>query len=107
MIRQLGPRRPPASFQIRKKGKDSMKPSMWPIRTPLRPTEQSPPRSRAADLPSNGSLISASLEAVSRHKGQTAPPPNRPPYKGIKGQPLRHGSKDGRCQTATPAVDVT
>ena len=117
-----------------------MKPSMWPIRTPLRPTEQSPPRSRVADLPSSGSLISAplegspgtldranaspprsrtadlpssgwpisaSLEAVSRHKGQTAPPPNRPPYEGIKSQPLRHGSKDGRRQTATPAVDVT
>ena len=150
MLRQLGPRRSPASFQIRKKGKDSKKPSMWPIRTPLRPTEQSPPRSRVADLPSSGSLISASLEGsprdprprkhisaslevsgpalervanlrlargqqtcpraggqisaslevVSRHKGQTAPPPNRPPYKGIKGQPLRHGSKDGRRQTA-------
>jgi len=36
-----------------------------------------------------------------------APPPNRPPYEGIKGQLLRHGSKDGRRQTATPAVDVT
>ena len=36
-----------------------------------------------------------------------APPPNRPPYEGIKGQPLHHGSKDGRRQTATPAVDVT
>ena len=97
---------------------------MWPIRTPLRPTEQSPPRSRAppgtldrvntspprsrtADLPSSGWPISASLEAVSRHKGQTAPPPNRPPYEGIKSQRLRHGSKDGRRQTATPAVDVT
>src|SRR6185295_11249515 len=66
MLRQLGPRRPPASFQIRKKGKDSKKPSMWPIRTPLRPTEQSPPRSRVADLPSSGSLISASLEGSPR-----------------------------------------
>ena len=36
-----------------------------------------------------------------------APPPNCPPYEGIKGQPLRHGSKDGRRQTATPTVDVT
>src|SRR6185437_13594876 len=173
MLRQLGPRRPPASFQIRKKGKDSKKPSRWPIRTPLRPTEQSLPRSRVADLPSSGSLISASvegsprdprprkrisasledsgpalervanlrlargqrtcpraggqspprsrtadlpssgwpisasLEALSRHKGQTAPPPNRPPYEGIKSQPLHHGSKGGRRQTATPAVDVT
>src|SRR6185437_1189533 len=106
-LRQLGPRRPPASFQIRKKGKDSKKPSMWPIRTPLRPTERSPPRSRVADLPSSGWPISASLEAVSRHKGQTAPPPNRPPYEGIKGQPLHHGSKGGRRQTATPAVGVT
>src|SRR6185369_583662 len=66
MLRQLGPRRPPASFQIRKKGKDSKKPSMWPIRTPLRPTEQSPPRSRIADLPSSGSLISASIEGSPR-----------------------------------------
>ena len=62
MLRQLGPRRPPASFQIRKRGKDSEKPSMRPIRTPLRPTGPSPPRSRVADLPSSGSLISASLE---------------------------------------------
>src|SRR6185312_14855003 len=76
-------------------------------RTCPRAGGQSPPRSRTADLPSSGWPISASLEAVSRHKGQTAPPPNRPPYEGIKGQPLRHGSKDGRRQTATPAVDVT
>src|SRR6185312_4994164 len=66
MLRQLGPRRPPASFRIRKKGKDSKKPSIWPICTPLRPTEQSPPRSRVADLPSGGSLISASLEGSPR-----------------------------------------
>ena len=76
-------------------------------RVPLRPAGQSPPRSRVADLPSSGWPISASLEAISRHKGQTAPPPNRPPYEGIEGQPLHHGSKDGRRQTATPAVDVT
>ena len=76
-------------------------------RTCPRAGGQSPPRSRTADLPSSGWPISASLEAVSRHKGQTAPPPNRPPYEGIKSQPLRHGSKDGRRQTATPAVDVT
>jgi len=76
-------------------------------RVPLRPAGQSPPRSRVADLPSSGWPISASLEAISRHKGQTAPPPNRPPYEGIKGQPLHHGPKDGRRQTATPAVDVT
>ena len=36
-----------------------------------------------------------------------APPPNRLPYEGIKSQPLHHGSKDGRCQAATPTVDVT
>src|SRR6185295_19029369 len=66
MIRQLGPRRSPASFQIRKRGKDSKKPSMWPIRTPLRPTEQSLPRSRVADLPSSGSLTSAALEGSPR-----------------------------------------
>src|SRR6185503_20182864 len=39
--------------------------------------------------------------------GQTAPPPNRSPYEGIKSQPLHHGSKDGRRQAATPTVDVT
>jgi len=75
-------------------------------RTCPRAGGQSPPRSRTADLPSSGWPISASLEAVSRHKGQTAPPPNQPPYEGIKGQPLRHGSKDGRRQTATPTVEV-
>ena len=52
---------------------------------------QSPPRSR----PSLGI------------RDKTAPPPNRPPYEGIEGQPLHHGSKGGRRQTATPAVDVT
>src|SRR6185312_4923003 len=53
-------------------------------RTCPRAGGQSPPRSRTADLPSSGWPISASLEAVSRHRGQTAPPPNRPPYEGIK-----------------------
>src|SRR6185312_10872400 len=76
-------------------------------RTCPRAGGQSQPRSRTADLPSSGWPISASLEALSRHKGQTAPPPNRPPYEGIKSQPLHHGSKGGRRQTATPAVDVT
>src|SRR6185436_7953769 len=51
--------------------------------------------------------ISAALEAISRHKGQTAPPPNRSPYEGIKSQSLHHGSKDGRRQAAIPPVDVT
>jgi hypothetical protein len=76
-------------------------------RTCPRAGGQSPPRSRTADLPSSGWPISASLEAISRHKRQMAPPPNRPPYEGIKSQPLHHGSKGRRRQTATPAVDVT
>ena len=38
---------------LQRKGKDSKKPSMRPIRIPLRPARQSPPRSRVADLPSN------------------------------------------------------
>ena len=75
-------------------------------RTCPRAGGQSPPRSRTADLPSSRWPISASLETVSWHKGQAAPPPNQPPYEGIKGQPLRHDSKDGRRQTATPTVDV-
>src|SRR6185312_11089787 len=78
-----------------KKGKDSKKPkhvahrhgaarprsprtvgwfpprSRAPVETPrLRPT--SPPRSRVANQPSNGRIISASLEATPRRKGQTA-----------------------------------
>src|SRR6185312_290019 len=40
-------------------------------------------------------------------QGTNGPPPNRPPYEGIKSQPLHHGSKGRRRQTATPAVDVT
>ena len=28
------------------------------------------------------------------------------PYEGIKSRPLHHGSKDRRCQAATPTVDV-
>ena len=71
----------------------------------LRPA--SPPRSRVANLPSSRHLISASLEATPRHKGQTAPPLNRSPYGGIKGQPLLHGSQDGRRRAAIPTVDVT
>ena len=61
---------------IRRKGKDSKKPSVRPIhiplepaerspprsRVPLSPTGQSPPRSRVADLPSSRQAISASLE---------------------------------------------
>src|SRR6185503_14875720 len=61
---------------LQRKGKDSKKPSMRPIRiplkpagrspprlrVPLRPAGQSPPRSRVADLPSSGWPIAASLE---------------------------------------------
>ena len=85
----------------------------------LRPVP--PPRSRVANLPSSGQttsaslegrpssghLISASLEATPRHKGQMALPLNRSPYGGIKGQPLLHGSQDGRRRAAIPTVDVT
>jgi len=73
----------------------------------LKRVTHSPPRSRVADLPSSGVSSLASLEAVLRHKGQTAPPPNRSPYEGIQSQPLHHGSKDGRRQAATPTVDMT
>ena len=47
-------------------------------------------------------LTSASLEATSRHKGQTALPLTRPSYGGIKGQPLLHSAQDRRCQAAIP-----
>src|SRR6185503_3902508 len=47
---------------LQRKGKDSKKPSMRPIRTPLRPAGPSPPRWRVVDLPSSGWPISASLE---------------------------------------------
>ena len=61
---------------LQRKGKDSKKPSMRPIRIPLKPAGRSPPRSRVplrpagqsppcsrvADLPSSGWPISASLE---------------------------------------------
>jgi len=64
--------------------------------------ESSPPRSRVADLPSSKQLISASLEATPRHKGQTALPLTRPSYRGIKCQPLLHSAQDRRRQTAIP-----
>ena len=80
--------------------------SRVPVETPrLRPT--SPTRSRVAHLLSSGQNISASLEAISRHKGQTALPLTRLSYEGIKGQPLRHGTQDKRRQAAIPTVDVT
>jgi len=58
------------------------------------------PRSRAANLPSSGQTISASLEATPRHKGQMALPLTRPSYGGFKCQPLLHNAQDRRCQTA-------
>ena len=66
----------------------------------LRPA--SPPRSRVANLPSSGQLISASLEATRRHKGQTALPLTRPSYRGIECQPLLHSAQDRRRQAAIP-----
>jgi len=64
--------------------------------------ESSPPRSRVADLPSSRQLISASLEATPRRKGQTALPLTRPSYGGIKCQPLLHSAQDRRRQAAIP-----
>src|SRR6185503_14276750 len=69
---------------IQRKGKDSKKPSMRPIRIPLEPAErspprskvplrpagQSPPRSRVADLPSSRRPISAPLEGSGSTLGQ-------------------------------------
>ena len=104
-VKTTGPTKSNGLLPIRKKGKDSKKPSMRPIHIPLEPAERSPPRSRVPLGPAG--QISASLEATPRHKGQTAPPPNRSPYEGIKSQPLHHGSKCGRRQATTPTVDVT
>ena len=66
----------------------------------LRPA--SPPRSRVANLPSSGQLISASLEATRRHKGQTTLPLTRQLYGGIKCQPLLHSTQDRWRQAAFP-----
>ena len=85
-----------------------MKPSMRPIHIPLSPCYTRGTISVSLEGPSRARrTISASLEATPWHKGQTAPPPNHSPYGGIKGQPLHHGSKDGRRQAATPTVNVT
>ena len=111
---------------IRKKGKDSKKPSMRPIRTPLGPAGRSPPRSRVANLPSSGQnisaslegseptlkrypqagrIISASLEATPRRKRQAAFPFTRPSYGGIKCQPFLQSAQDRR--PPFPIVAVT
>ena len=71
-----GPTKAHGLLPVRKKGKDSKRPSVRPIHIPLEPTEQSPPRSRVplgsagqspprsrvAELPSSRRPISASLE---------------------------------------------
>ena len=41
-------------------------------------------------------------KATPRQKGQTALPLTRPPYEGIKCQPLLHSAQIRRCQAATP-----
>ena len=79
LIRRLSPRRPTACFSFRGKGMTRRSPACGPFASPsnprndlhlargsLRPAGQSPPRSRVADLPSSGSLISASLEGSPR-----------------------------------------
>jgi len=93
--------------------------SVRPIRTPLEPARRSPPRSRAprrgprprtaspprlrvASLPSRERIDSASLEATPRQEGQTAFPLARPPYGGIKYQPLLHSARVRRRQAAIP-----
>ena len=68
----------------------------------LRPA--SPLRSRVANLPSSRQNISASLEATPWHKRQTAMPLTRPPYGGVKGQPLLHRTDDVRPPFPTGAV---
>jgi len=56
--------------------------SRAPRRSP-RPRPASPPRSRVASLPSRERIVSASLKATLRRKGQTVLPLTRPPYGGI------------------------
>jgi len=62
----------------------------------------SPPRLRVVELPSSRQLISASLEATPRRKGQMALPLTRPSYGGIKCQPLLHSAQDRWRQAAIP-----
>ena len=118
-VNATGPTKNHGLLPIWKKGKDSKKPSMRPIHIPprtrraisaslegshrdprLRPA--SPPRSRVVNLHSSRHLISASLEATPRHKGQTALPLTRPSYGGIKSQPLLHSAQDIWRQAAIP-----
>ena len=134
------PRRPTASFQIRRKAKDSRKPNprpmytVRPLRAPSNPwgnlrlargppagtldkrltfplrsrvvslpsRERTPPRSRVGSLPSGDRIVSASLEAIPRRKGQTALPLARLPYRGIKYQPLLRSARVRWRQATTP-----
>ena len=126
------PRRPTASFQIRRKGKDSKKPNprpmytIRPLRAPSNPRgnlrlARGPPagtldkrltfplHSRVVSLPSRERTDSASLEdreptlggadhlrlarghpSTGRTNGPSA---HRPPYGGIKFQPLFHSAR--------------
>ena len=72
--------------------------------SPLKPSTAPapPPRSRVASLPSREQIDSASLEATPRQEGQTALPLTRPPYGGIKCQPLIHSAWVRWRQAATP-----
>ena len=76
--------------------------SRAPRRDP-RPRLASPPRSRVVSLPSRERIDSASPEATPRRKGQTTIHPlTRPPYGGIKFQPLLRSIRVGRRHAATP-----
>ena len=75
--------------------------SRAPRRDP-RPRPASPPRSRVASLPSEERIISTSLEATPRQKGQPALPLTRPPNGGIKHQPLLHTARVRQRQAAIP-----
>ena len=101
-VRRLRPRRLTASFQSGRKERTQRSPACSPLASSLEPAERSPPRSKVADLPSSRHLISASLEATPRHKGQTALPLTHPSYGGIKCQPLLHSAQDRRRQAAIP-----
>src|SRR6185312_5774414 len=61
-----------------------------------------PPRSRVGSLPSGEWLVSASLEATPRRKGQAALPLTHSPYGGIKCQPLPCRAWVRRCQASIP-----
>ena len=96
-VRQLGPRRPAASFQSGRKERTQRSPACGPSAPPLdsrsdlrlarglplrpRPRPASPPRSRVANLPSRRQIISASLEGSepTLEQGESSPHRSRPP----------------------------